>query len=299
MTTYRNTARDWTQFCYRWQIFHQMKCWKVCSNWEHVSMTIFFFFKNLLELYDMEIHHTTRSPTVKNWRQWWNGTKIRNFDCETLTSGTGENWTRIRGKSWRRKRYLLPEERKRAVFARRPLQFPPRNPRCAQKPEHTHTAATLSGPSMSRGRSVSEENRGKSNHGPIARQPCRLFEGYLHANVLWILASARVPILKKKKRVVCQETRVWFFTSRLMRRTKQKAGKRPISQKEEKVKTTALWLWKASHNWVVHHRMHSFARGTKEFGETRCRKSWTQFEKFDSLSPRYDKRAGSERTIVG
>ena len=42
----------------------------------------------------------------------------------------------------------------------------------AQKPEHT--AATLSEPTASRGRSVSRK-RGKSNHGSILRQPCRYY----------------------------------------------------------------------------------------------------------------------------
>ena len=46
---------------------------------------------------------------------------------------------------------------------------------CAQKP--AHTAATLSGPTVSRGRSVSRKRslRGKSNHGSILRQPCRCY----------------------------------------------------------------------------------------------------------------------------
>ena len=42
-----------------------------------------------------------------------------------------------------------------------------------QKPEHI--AATLSEPTISRGRSLSRKRsiRGKSNHGSILRQPCR------------------------------------------------------------------------------------------------------------------------------
>ena len=45
----------------------------------------------------------------------------------------------------------------------------------AQKPEHT--AATLSEPTVSRGRTVSRKRsiRGKSNHGSILRQPCRYY----------------------------------------------------------------------------------------------------------------------------
>ena len=45
----------------------------------------------------------------------------------------------------------------------------------AHKPEHN--AATLSEPSVSRGRSVSRKRsiRGKSNHGAILRRPCRYY----------------------------------------------------------------------------------------------------------------------------
>ena len=45
----------------------------------------------------------------------------------------------------------------------------------ARKPENT--AATPSEPALSRGRSVSGKRsiRGKSNHGSIARQPCRCY----------------------------------------------------------------------------------------------------------------------------
>ena len=68
----------------------------------------------------------------------------------------------------------------------------------AQKPDHN--AATPSKPSLSRGRSVSKKRRirGKNNHGATLRQPCRLFEGYLHAIVLWMLASSRVSILQNR-----------------------------------------------------------------------------------------------------
>ena len=55
----------------------------------------------------------------------------------------------------------------------------------AQKPKHT--AATLSEPALSRGRSVSRKRsiRGKRNPGIIARQRCSYyFEEYQHANVL-------------------------------------------------------------------------------------------------------------------
>ena len=131
----------------------------------------------------------------------------------------------------------------------------------AQKPEHT--AATPSEPALSRGRSVSRKRsiRSKSNHGSILRQPCRYFlEEYWH--------RPECQLYETKKRVVCQETRVRFLITRLMN-NQIKGRRKATSQKEEKVKTKALWLpRKAYHNWVVYHktRMHSLLKERKSFG---------------------------------
>ena len=167
----------------------------------------------------------------------------------------------------------------------------------AKKPEHT--AATPSEPTVSRGRSVSEKRsiRGKSNRGSIARH---------RADIIWRVPARELLVnigirpsanSIKQNRVVRRETRVCFLVTKL-RNNKTKGWKKTTSQKLEKVKTKALWLSrKAYHNWVVYHRtrMHSFLKEQKSFGETRCRKSWTQFEKFDSLSPRCAKRVFGKR----
>ena len=72
-------------------------------------------------------------------------------------------------------RYLLPVERKRPVSEGNQCSFRHESNDRAQKPEHN--AATPSGPSLSRGRSVSRKRsiRGKSNHSAILRQPCRYY----------------------------------------------------------------------------------------------------------------------------
>ena len=69
---------------------------------------------------------------------------------------------------------MLPLERKRPVFERRPMQFPHESNDRAQQKQNV-SAATPSEPSMTRGRNVSKKRsiRGKSNHGAILRQPCR------------------------------------------------------------------------------------------------------------------------------
>ena len=257
MTTFRNSIRDVTKFYYRCQKYHPMKSWKVCTNLGYVSL---INSTSYWKCTTWKFIKRYRRPIIRSWKPWWKGEKVRNFVYETLMPGM-------------RKLNLEPKE----IFAigveggkgicyqwSEKGQWS-KGDRCsfrhvtqdrAQKPEHT--AATPSEPTVSRGRSVSRERsiRGKGNNGSI-RQPCRI----------------------KQERVVRRETRVCFFIAKLM-------------------KTKALSLSrKAYHNWVVYHRtrMHSFFKEQKSFGETRCRKSWTQFEKFDSLSPRYVKRVSGKK----
>ena len=58
-----------------------------------------------------------------------------------------------------------------------------------------------------------------------------------------------------------------------------------------------LWLlWKVYQFWVVYHniQMHSFLK-VESLGETRCKKSWSRFEGYDSLSLRYVKQVFGKR----
>ena len=117
--------------------------------------------KTVWELYDMKIHQKISVPNDQKLKTMVKRSidqklRLRNFDRES----EGNHWC------WQRKRYLLPVERKRPVFARRPLQFPPRDPRpCAKTRTHClHTS-----------RASPFTRRGKSNHGSILRQPCRYF----------------------------------------------------------------------------------------------------------------------------
>ena len=77
-----------------------------------------------------------------------------------------------------------------------------------------------------------------------------LFEGYLHANALWILASARVPFFffwkkkkKQQKRVVSHETRVCFRIARLMNNQK-KAKERLLPKKKRERGQRRWWVSK-------------------------------------------------------
>ena len=93
--------------------------------------------------------YKSETSIKKFWRQAW------------------ENWI------WRRKRYLLPVERKRQVFEGRPVQFLAweyRSCKTDTKSRHTFWAILVT-----RSKCVEEKSsiRGKSNHGAILRQPCR------------------------------------------------------------------------------------------------------------------------------
>ena len=82
------------------------------------------------------------------------------------------------------------------------------------------------------------------------------------------------------KRAVRLETSVCFRITRLMN-NQIKSPKKATSQKEEKAMTRMLWLLcQVYHNWVVYHKiqMHLFLK-VEGLGETRCRKSWNQFQR--------------------
>ena len=121
---FRKSIQDGMKFYHLCQRFHPMISWKVCSR-ESAQL------KTVLELYDMEIHQKISMPKISKIEdngeeQYRSETSITKFWRQTR-----ENWNRSSGQEsngtnwrWRRKRYLLPVERKRPVFERRPMQFP-------------------------------------------------------------------------------------------------------------------------------------------------------------------------------
>ena len=93
--------------------------------------------KTVLELYEMQIHQTTSVPNYRKLKTMVKRRKdqklrLRNFDAR---HGRIESGAVVKS----RKGIIGVEgvERKRPVFARRPLQFPPRYPRsCAKTRTH-------------------------------------------------------------------------------------------------------------------------------------------------------------------
>ena len=137
--------------------------------------------KTVLELYDMEIHQKTSMPKYQKLKTMVKKEKrSETYDHETLTSDTGEietgavvkNREGMSGVAGGKGTCYLWEEEGQCSKGDQ-WSFRHESNDRAQKPEHN--AATPSEPSLSRGRSVSRKRsiRGKSNHGPILRQPCR------------------------------------------------------------------------------------------------------------------------------
>ena len=131
--------------------------------------------KTVLEMYDMEIH---RFSTVKSWKQWWRGEKIRNFDYETLTQDTGElkqeQQSRI-GREWVALKVSFTSGKKKASIRKENNAVSGMRETIVHKNQTTMPPHFLSHPchqvEVFRERSI----RGKSNHGAILRQPCRFY----------------------------------------------------------------------------------------------------------------------------
>ena len=177
-----------------------------------------------------------------------------------LRSQTWENWICSRCKEsegnhcgWRRKRYLSSVERKRLVFARRPLQFPPRSPRpVRKKPEHT--AATHSEPPTSRGRSVSRKRRirGKSNHGSFLRQPCRYYlKGTCTRTPCEYWHPPECQFYKTE--TVCKAGDKCLFPHQEVGEQSNKKPKKGCFPKRrgKRGQRRCGYFWQAYHSWVV------------------------------------------------
>ena len=151
---------------------------------------------------------------------------------------------------------------------------------------------------MTRGRSVSRKRsiRGKSNHGPF-------FDN--RADIIWkVLARDRfvsIGILPsvnftQQNRAVKPGISVCSRIIRLMNNRTKKPKKAAIPTEEEKATTKMLWLlWKLYHNCVVPHTTRNILKEANSPRETRCTKSWDQFEKYDSHCLRYVKQVCGKR----
>ena len=177
----------------RLQWYGPMMFWKVCTNLGYVSLSNS---KTVLELYDMEIHQNINAQLskVEDNQKF----RLRKFDARHGKIGTGavvKNRKELIGIE-RRKRYMSPVERKKATVRRETSAVSGKRVTIVSKtrPQCRHTFRAILR-SVSKKRSI----QGKSNHGAILRQPCRIYlKRHLHSIALWTLASTRVSILQNR-----------------------------------------------------------------------------------------------------
>ena len=100
-----------------------------------------------------------------------------------------------------------------------------------------------------------------------------------------------------QKRVVSQETRVCFLTSRLMNNQIKGRRKETLPKKKRKWRQRRCGFCEKRITIGLYYKtqMHSTLKEQKSFGETRCKKSWTQFKELDSRSLRYVTRVSGTR----
>ena len=134
-------------------------------------------------------------------------------------------------------------------------------------------------------------------HGSIAQQPCRYF---LKGTSTRTSCEYWRPLECQfcKNETGCKAGDKCLLPHyKVDEQPKKKPKKSNIPKRRESEDKGAVAIVKSVSHWVLYHktRMHSLLKERKSFGEARCRKSWTQFEKFDSQSPRYVKRVSGKR----
>ena len=74
-TMFRNSMQDGAKFCCLSQRFHPMISWKVCTNWGYVCL---INSKPCWNCTTWTFIRRYRLPIIRNWRQWWRGTRTHN-----------------------------------------------------------------------------------------------------------------------------------------------------------------------------------------------------------------------------
>ena len=186
------------------QRYHLMMFSKARTNWEYVILNNW---KTLSQLYDMEIHQKTSTPNYQKLKTMVNRRtdqklRLRNFDARHGKIETGAVVKSRQGLS-----VVVREEEENVTSGKKKASVR-RVDRCSfQHKSHkratpTPKAAPSSEPSMTQGRFASRKKsvRGRSQTWQKSSTTVQiLWEEYLHANVLWMWASARVPILQKNE----------------------------------------------------------------------------------------------------
>ena len=224
---FKNSIQDGTKFYYQCQRYHLMMSWKVSTNWGYESLRNS---KTVQTLHEMEIHQKISMPNCQKLKT---ETRSRNFDGR---HGRIESGALTKS----RKRLIGVEGGKGTCYQWKEKGQCSQEDRCsfrhetqdrAQKPEHT--AATLSEPTASRGRSVCRVSEAKVTIGPF-------FDN--RADIIWkVPASERLVNIgirpsanfTKQKWVARPETSVCFRITRLMNKHIKKQKKSNITKRRE------------------------------------------------------------------
>ena len=202
--------------------------------------------KSVLELYDMEVHQKIPVP---NYQQLKTMVK-RSIDQKLLLRNFGARHGRIESGAVIKSREGMTgvEGGKGICYQWKEKGQCSQGDRCSFRHEtqdraQKRTAATLSEPTASRGRSVSRKRciRGKSNHGTILRQPCRY---YLKGTCTRSPCEYWHPLECQfyENETGCKTGDKCLFPHYNVDEQPNKKPKKSNIQKEEKATTRMLWL---------------------------------------------------------
>ena len=174
MTIFRNSIQDGMTLHFLRQRSHLMTS---CKSLYKLRMLESDQFKTVLEVYDMEIHQKMSVPNYQKLKTMVKRSVDQKTSIAKLWRQACAKWNRSSDQEsrwikwrWRRQRYLLPVERWRPMFERRPVQFPAWEWRSCTK---TDTECRHAYWAINDTRSKWGQER--SNPGVIFRQPCRCY----------------------------------------------------------------------------------------------------------------------------
>ena len=194
---------------------------------------------------------------------------------------------------------MLPVEWTRPVFARRPMQFPSRNPRSCRKTQNTPPPRFLSQlyheVEVCRGREVSEAT---VTMGPFF-DDCveKIWEVLVRDRLVNIGIRPSASQLYNNETGCKAGDKCLFPHYKVDEQTNQEPKKKLLSKKRRKrwqdccgncEQCITIGLC------IARFRCTRFSKA-ESLGDVRCRKSWNKFKGYDSLSLRFVKRVSGKR----
>ena len=246
--------------------------------------------KTVLELYDMEIHQKLKTMVERSIDQ---RLRLRNSDARNERIEKGAVVTSRRALSGIEGGKGMCCQWKEKGECSKGDQCSFRHESNDHAPKPTPKAAPPSEPSMTRGGSASRKRsvRGRSQTDRFLRQPCKYYlKGFCTRSLCEYWHPPECPFYKTESG--CKAGDVKSRTRAIVHQKK----------KEEKATTKMLWpLWKLYLNEVVCRktRSHWILKEACSPGETRCKKSWDQFNEFTRSAPRQASIGENKGPLLG